>query len=142
MADQKAKRAVSFRFDPRTVRHLKRRAEEIGVPQATLAERYIEEGLRMDEHPSITFREGAAGRRPALLGTRLDVATVIETIRQHDGSIEETAEYLDVPIGRVEECLRYYVDYKTEVDEWVRRARRDAERERELWLRRQDALVE
>jgi uncharacterized protein (DUF433 family) len=142
MAREKAKRAVSFRFDPKTVRHLKRRADEVGVAQAALAERYIEEGLRMDEHPSIWFREGAAGRRPALLGTRLDVATVIETIRQHDGSLEDTAEYLDVPIGQVEECLRYYVDFKGEVDEWARRTRRDAERERELWLGRQEALVE
>ena len=96
----------------------------------------------MDEHPSIWFREGAAGRRPALFGTRLDVATVIETIRQHDGSLEDAAEYLDVPIGHVEECLRYYVDFKGEVDEWIRHTRRDAERERELWLRRQEALVE
>jgi hypothetical protein len=44
--------------------------------------RYIEEGIRQDEHPLIYFREGAAGRRPALLGSRLGVAEAIETIRQ------------------------------------------------------------
>jgi uncharacterized protein (DUF433 family) len=142
MAREKAKQAVSFRFEPTTVRHLRRRAEEVELPQATLAERYIEEGLRMDEHPLIFFRSGAAGRRPALLGTRLDVGTVVETVRQHNGSVEETAEYLDVPVGHIEECLRYYIDYKDEVDEWLNRARRDAERERELWTRRQEALVE
>lgn len=142
MARGKAKQAVSFRFEPKTVRHLKRRAEEVELSQATLAERYIEEGLRMDEHPLIFFRSGAAGRRPALLGTRLDVGTVVETVRQHDGSVEETAEYLDVPVGHIEECLRYYVDYRREVDEWLNRSRRDAERERELWTRRQEALVE
>ncbi len=96
----------------------------------------------MDEHPLIYFREGAAGRRPALLGTRLDVATVVETVRQHDNSVEDAAEYLDVPVGHIEETLRYYVDYKGEVDEWLRRARREAERERELWERQHDALVE
>jgi uncharacterized protein (DUF433 family) len=133
---------VSFRFDRGTVRHLKRRAAEVGAPQAALAERYIEEGLRMDEHPLIYFREGAAGRRPALLGTRLDVATVVETIRQHDNSVEETAEYLDVPVGHVEECLRYYVEHEREIDEWIKQARVAAERERELWARRQEALVE
>jgi uncharacterized protein (DUF433 family) len=142
MARETAKQAVSFRFDPKTVRHLKRRAEEVGAPQAALAERYIEEGLRMDEHPLIYFREGAAGRRPALIGTRLDVATVVDTIRQHDNSVEESAEYLDVPVAHVEESLRYYADYKREVDEWIRRARRDAERERKLWERRHEALVE
>ena len=70
------------------------------------------------------------------------MATVIETIRQHGNSVEETADYLDVPVGHVEESLRYYVDYKGEVDEWLRRARREAERERERWERRQEALVE
>jgi uncharacterized protein (DUF433 family) len=142
MPREKPKQAVSFRFDPKTVRHLKRRAEEVGAPQATLAERYVKEGLRMDEHPLIYFREGAAGRRPALIGTRLDVATVVETIRQHDNSVEDAAEYLDVPVAHVEESLRYYLDHKGEVDEWLRRARREAERERELWERQQEALVE
>jgi hypothetical protein len=49
-------------------------------PQTTLAERYIEEGLRMDEHPLVYFREGASGRRPALLGTRLDGDEIDEWI--------------------------------------------------------------
>jgi len=35
-----------------------------GPGQTALAERYIEEGIRQDEHPLIYFREGAAGRRP------------------------------------------------------------------------------
>jgi uncharacterized protein (DUF433 family) len=142
MAPKKAKQPVSFRFDRGIVRHLRRRAAEVGAPQATLAERYIEEGLRMDEHPLIYFREGAAGRRPALLGTRLDVATVVETIRQHDNSVEDTAEYLDVSVGHVEECVRYYVEHEREIDEWIKQARVAAERERELWARRQEALVE
>jgi hypothetical protein len=37
--------------------------------RSSIAERYIEEGLRMDEHPAIDLRDGAAGRRPAVLGT-------------------------------------------------------------------------
>jgi uncharacterized protein (DUF433 family) len=142
MAREKAKQPVSFRFDRGTVRNLKRRAAEVRTPQAALAERYIEEGLRMDKHPLIHFREGAGGRRPALLGTRLDVATVVETIRQHGNSLEDTAEYLDVPVSHVQECLRYYVEYQREVDEWVKQARVAGERERELWARQQEALVE
>jgi hypothetical protein len=49
----------------------------------------------MDEHPLIYFRDGASGRRPALLGTRLDVADVNETIRENDRSVERTAAYKD-----------------------------------------------
>ena len=91
MASTKNKQSVSFRFDPIVVRRLKDRAAEAGAGQTALAERYIEEGIRRDEHPLIYFRDGEAGRRPALLGSRLDVADVVTTIRQNDGSVEEAA---------------------------------------------------
>jgi len=96
LARAKSKQGVSFRFDPRTVERLKQRAHDVGAPQAALAERYIDEGMRVDEHPGIYFREGGSGRRPAVLGTRLDVAQIIETLRQNENSIDATAEYLDV----------------------------------------------
>ena len=135
------KKAVAFRFDPETIRHLKRRAHEVGAAQTALVERYVEEGLRMDEHPLVHFRDGEAGRRPALLGSRLDVADVIETVRQNDNSLEDAAAYLELPVEQVEACLRYYADYKDEVDEWVERGRLAAERERERWRRQQRALA-
>jgi uncharacterized protein (DUF433 family) len=93
------------------------------------AERDIEEGLRRDEHPLVYFRDGEAGRRPALLGTRLDVADVIATIRQNGDSVEEAADYLEIPFEHVDACLRYYVDYKNEIDAWIERSRAIAERE-------------
>jgi uncharacterized protein (DUF433 family) len=122
------------------VEHLRRRALELGAQQTTLAERYVEEGLRMDEHPLVYFREGEAGRRPALFGTRLDVADVIETIRQNDNSIEQAADYLELPVEHVEACLRYYADYKEEVDEWIELGRVAAEHELERRRRQQEAL--
>jgi uncharacterized protein (DUF433 family) len=136
-----AKQPLTFRVPPRTLKHLKRRAREAGQPQTALAERYIEEGLRMDEHPVIYFRDGAGGRRPALLGTRLDVADVIETLRQNDKSVERTAAYLKLPADRIEACLRYYVDYADEIDEWIDRAHAIAEREEARWRRRGEALA-
>jgi uncharacterized protein (DUF433 family) len=141
MATQTSKQGVAFRFNSITVAHLKQRARETHTPQTTLAERYIAEGLRHDEHPLIYFRDGEAGRRPALLGTRLDVADVITTIRQNDNSVEEAADYLEIPAAHVDACLRYYADYKDEIDAWVERANAIAERERERWERRQQALA-
>jgi hypothetical protein len=44
-----------------------------------LAERLIDEGLRMDDHPLIVFRSGPAGRRPALAGGP-DIAEVVGAI--------------------------------------------------------------
>lgn len=136
----KTKQSIAFRFAPRTIARLRQRAKETRAAQTALAERYIEEGLRQDEHPLIHFREGEAGRRPSLLGSRLSVADVITTIRQNNNSPQEAAEYLEIPVEHVEAALRYYADYKDEIDEWIERARAFAERERERWRRRQAAL--
>ena len=140
MVRKKRRQAIGFRIATETIEHLKRRAREAGAAQTTLAERYIGEGLRMDEHPLIYFREGELGRRPALVGTRLDVADVIETIRQNNNSVEEAADYLELPVEHVEACLRYYADYKDEVDELIERARGAAEREQERGRRQRQAL--
>lgn len=92
------------------------------------------------EHPLIYFREGEAGRRPALFGSRLDITEVVSTIRQHGNSVEGAASYLEVPVEQVEAALRYYADYKEEVDAWGERVRTIAERERARWRRQREAL--
>ncbi len=140
MASPATKQSVAFRFDPITVARLKQRAQDTHAPQTALAERYIDEGLRHDEHPLIYFRDGEIGRRPALLGTRLDVADVITTIKQNKNSVQETAEYLEIPLEHVDACLNYYADYKDEIDAWIERVRLVAERERERSQRRRQAL--
>ena len=76
-----------------------------------------------------------------MLGTRLDVADVIETIWQNDRSVERAAAYLELPVDRIEACLRYYADYGDEIDEWIDRAHTVAEREEERWRRRGEALA-
>ena len=141
MARGDKKKAVSFRFDPGTVERLKERSAEVGSAQGVLAERYIEEGLRMDGHPGISFRDGGSGRRPALLGTRLDVAQVIETLRQNGASVDETADYLDLSPAQVETAVRYYAEFQVEVDAWIAQSQAIAERERDLWTKREAALA-
>ena len=141
MAEPTTKQSIAFRFDRDTVTRLKRRALKTHSPQTALAERYIEEGLRHDEHPLVYFRDGEAGRRPALLGTRLDVAEIVTTIRQNDSSVEEAADYLEIPREHVEACLCYYLDYQEEIDAWIERSRAIAQRERERWQRRRQALA-
>lgn len=138
---RETKQSVSFRFRPKTIFDLKQRAEITRDAQTDLVERYINEGVRQDQHPLIHFREGAAGRRPAVLGSRLDVADVVTTIRQNESSIEATAEYLEVPVEKVEAAARYYGDYKDEVDELIERALLFAERERERWRRQKEAIA-
>lgn len=134
-----AKQQVAFRVQPQTLAHLKRRVRETGLSQTDLAERYLEEGLRLDEHPLIAFRDGAAGRRPGVVGLRVDVWQVVETVRQN-GSVEQAAEYLELPVEKVQAAMRYYADYTDEVDEWISRANALAEREQATWRRQQDLI--
>lgn len=137
-----AKLSTSIRIEEDMKKELERRARETGVTPAVLYERFISEGLRHDTHPLIVFRDGAAGRRPVLVGSRLTVAQVIETLLASDGhSIEDAAEYLDVPPSHVRECVRYYADYRDEVDAWRQRSAEMAERERAAWEREQAVLA-
>jgi len=135
------KKPLAVRLAPDTIEHLQRRAREARETQTTLVERYIEEGLRTDEHPLIYFRAGAAGRRPALVGTRLDVWQVIETIRQNSSSIEAAAEYLAVPVDKVQACVRYYADYRDEIDDWAELVHAVAAREEASWRRQEELLA-
>ena len=131
----------SARFDRETLARLRAHADRVGTAQTALAERYIDEGIRMDEHPLIHFREAAGGRRPALMGTRLDVAQVIETIRQNDNSRAKAADYLSLSESHVEACVAYYVAYQAEIDEWVAREHEVAEQAELSWRRRQDIFA-
>jgi uncharacterized protein (DUF433 family) len=140
-----AKLATSIRLRPDLKEALERRAREAGLPAAALYERFIDEGLRRDDHPLIVFRDGAGGRRPTLAGTRLDVGQVIDSLLAAEGkgdtALQETAEYLSIPEGHVRACLSYYAAYKDEVDNWRSIVAEAAEREREAWHREQALLA-
>lgn len=134
-------RPRSFRLADSVLAALEERARESGESANALAERYLDEGLRREDHPLIVFREGAAGRRPALVGTRLDVAQVVDTLRESDNSVEATAEYLDIPPQLVRAAVRYYAEFPHEIDEWREKTRALAEREEEAWRREQAVLA-
>ena len=91
-------------------------ARRSGMPERSLAQRYVDEGLRHDAHPLIQFLDGPSGRRASLVGRGLDVWEVIATVRDNNGSIAPAAEYLQVPAGLVEAAVAYYGEYKDEID--------------------------
>src|ERR1051326_7111403 len=57
---------LSVRLNDATIARLGRHAQRAHLAPRTLAQRYVEEGLRMDEHPLIRFADGPAGRRARL----------------------------------------------------------------------------
>jgi hypothetical protein len=56
-------RQFSARLDAGVVDRLERRGARLGLNKSRLAERYIDEGVRVDDHPGIVFRDGPIGRR-------------------------------------------------------------------------------
>lgn len=121
----------SFRLSPDTLALLGERALETSESRNALAERLIHEGLRVDRHPLITFRQGASGvRRAALAGSRLDVGQVIETVRGEETDVTAAAEYLGIPEPAVRAAIDYYADFTEEVDAHRADELRCAERER------------
>ena len=110
---------LSVRLTDATIQRLGARARRVHLPPRTLAQRYVEEGLRMDEHPLVRFAEGPAGRRARVVGTGKDVWEVIAAVRDNGGDAAETARYLEMPLGLVQAAITYYGAYSDEVDQWI-----------------------
>jgi uncharacterized protein (DUF433 family) len=136
-----AGRQRSFRLSERVLDLLDRRAEQEGTTGNRLAEVLLDEALHTRDHPLIHFRAGADGRRrPALLGARLYVWQVVQTVRDSDGSIEEAAEYLSLTPAQVQACVSYYADFTDEIDAYAEEERELARRERERWRREREVI--
>ena len=131
---------LSLRLAEQTVERLGIRARRVQLPPRTLAQRYVEEGLRMDEHPLVRFADGPAGRRARLLGSGLDVWEVIATVRDNDGDLEVAASYLEIPVGLVQAAVSYYGSYADEVDTWIQDNELQASEAHAAWLSGRAAL--
>jgi hypothetical protein len=131
---------LSLRLADGTVERLAARAARVQMPPRTLAQRYVDEGLRMDEHPLVRFADGPAGRRARLVGTGKDIWEVIATVRDNDGDVAESARYLEVPLGLVQAAVGYYGAYPEEIDAWIELNEREARDARDAWLAGQAAL--
>src|SRR5471030_1198839 len=108
----------SFRLSSRTMELLDERAGQLAESRNSLAERLLDEGLRTERHPLIAFREGASGLRcPALVGTRLYVWQVVDTVRESENSVAAAADYLGLPAYHVQATIDYYADFTDEVDQ-------------------------
>lgn len=123
---------------PRTLAKLEQQAMRAGIAKTALADRYVEEGLAMDAYPGIVFRDGPAGRRPALAGGP-DVWEVIQALLGEDGDAKATAEHLSLRQGLVEAAIAYYADHREQVDDWIATNRRMID-EAEAAFRRRQAI--
>jgi len=134
----------SMRLSSALLSRLETAAGRRGETKTRVAERLIQEGLVMDDHPGVVFRDGPAGRRAALAGGP-DVWEVVETLlgtgKKGDDAIAATAEWGSLTIPQVRVAVRYYADHRDEIDARIRQNREEADRQKAAWERAQEAFA-
>ncbi len=131
---------ISLRIDQATIERLGVRAERVDIKPRTLAQRYVEEGLRMDEHPLVRFVDGPGGRRARLLGTGLDIWEVIASVRDNQNDLGRTAEYLELGRGLIQAAVSYYAAFPEEIEGWITRNEQAADGAHAAWTAAQSIL--
>lgn len=136
---------VSIRFRRAEVaEQLKAEAGARRVSSSALAEELIEEGLRTRHHPLIVFRDGASGRRAALVGGP-DVSEVIGGLVGGDvpaqDRLERAVEVFGLSARQVDAALDYYAAYTSEIDGEIEANQVAADEAEEAWRRRQGLLA-
>jgi hypothetical protein len=135
---------LSIRFEPGLLARLRRRAmAETGANTSALAQRLIDEGLRMAEHPGIVFKSGSSGRRAAL-AYGPDVWEVVKFLREIDergpSALAAAAEVFAVDVHRISAAISYYGDHRAEIDAEVDAADEASARAERAWQVRQQLI--
>jgi hypothetical protein len=134
----------SMRLSPEALQRLEALARRRGQSKSRVAETLIDEGIRMEDHPGIVFRDGPTGRRAAL-ARGPDVWEVVGGMRGSEKRGEEaiaaTAEWLALSIPEVRIAVRYYAAFQDEIDARIRLNDEEAERGYAEWLREREALA-
>lgn len=111
----------SLRMDDETRDELIEQADRAELSPSKLVNRYVKEGLRMDRHPAIAFKTTAQGRRAVLAShPGLQVIDVIGTWQGEGQDLAATARYFNLGEDDVQAVIRYYADYKDEIDRDLR----------------------
>jgi hypothetical protein len=141
---RQATQTFSARWGTDVLDRLKRRSELAGTNKSRLAERYVDEGTRMDEHPGIVFRGGPTGRRAALAGGP-DIWEVMATVKggkaRGEKAVTAAAELLDLTDSQVRTAVRYYGSFTDEIDRRIALNSEDADEAEAAWQRGQAALA-
>lgn len=99
-------------------------ARHPGRSISSVAARFVDEGLRMDEHPGVAFRDGPIGRRATLVGGP-DVWEVVRAVKSsrsaepdmsEDDLLELVAANSGVPLRLVRAAIAYWAAYPQEIE--------------------------
>lgn len=114
---------ISVRFPDDLAARLRRRSARSGEPTSGLVTRLVDEGMRMEDHPGIAFRDGPAGRRAGVAGGP-DVWEVIVALHDFAAAgpstaVAKTAKWLGLTEAQVRTAEGYYSAYPAEIDERI-----------------------
>jgi uncharacterized protein (DUF433 family) len=110
----------TMRAQRRTLRALEEEARRYGVPPRTLAERMIEEGIRMRRHPGIVFLDRGGGRDAVIAGRpKLSVWQVAQTVRATK-TRAAAAKWLSLDEMAVDRAMAYAKDHPDEIEQAIR----------------------
>jgi ABC-type ATPase involved in cell division len=136
---------LSIRFDTKLLERLRRRAQSTpGATPSGLAQRLVDEGLRMAEHPGIVFKDGPSGRRAAL-AFGPDAWEIVKVLREIDergaAAITATADVLALAEAKVRAVMHYYAAYPAEIDAEIEEADRVSTAAQAAWEAEQRLLA-
>jgi hypothetical protein len=118
---------VSVRLEDSLADRLRLRARAAGETLSDRLRRYADEGVRRDEHPLITFRDGPTGRRAGLVGGP-DVWEVVMSIEDLSAESDPLAVLIEESIltrPQIDAALRYRAAYPDEIDARIELHRRE-----------------
>ena len=140
----------SIRFEERVGRRLAAYvASRPGWSGSSAANRFVDEGLRMEDHPGVIFRDGPSGRRAVLIGGP-DVAEVIRAVRSAraaeprlgaDAVLALVASNTGLSARLIDTAMRYWAAYPDEIDAWIVDTEQREQAGLQAWQRQQDLLA-
>ncbi|SDO46996.1 ribbon-helix-helix protein, CopG family [Geodermatophilus sp. DSM 45219] len=135
----------SVRLSDDVLRRLGDLAGRRGTSVSSTIERLLDEALRREAHPGITFRDGPSGRRTGLV-TGPDVDEVVRTLRAvqaevHEDAVAVVARTMSLSEAQVRTAVAYYADHTAEVDARIAANEQAAEELEAAWRRQQEILA-
>jgi len=109
---------VSVRLEDGLAQRLRLRARAAGETLSDRLRRYADEGVRRDEHPLVTFRDGPTGRRAGIVGGPdvWEIVMWVEDLAAEEDPVAVLVEESALARAQVDAALRYRAMYPGEVD--------------------------
>ena len=135
----------SVRLDDDVLARLGALARARQTSVSSTIERLLDEALRREAHPGITFRDGPAGRRAGLVAGP-DVHDVVRLLRDVRAEgfagdlVAEVADLSGLDARQVRQVVAYYADHRAEIDGRLDDDDAAAAELEAAWERQQDVL--